>query len=412
MKTDHSLCDWGILLAVISAALCRVDVRGAEPLTLTHAIVQPFPAGVSRSGPWLLVSTDLIIGDGVSSYFDPEFLAEQNLMSWLDDEGTVWLSQLDAQSGALIPADGRGVMLGKGAKFINLVDPLTNVVSNGPEFGISRRGVGIYYITPGFQIARFDVGHASTEILTPGSARVLGALPSTDAHDDACRVMYARKEQSENGPRRPGEWLDETQPQVVGGFPFSKGGSSGPHWIPGSRAIITNLTDSTGVVQVARYEIDTRITTYLTSGPGDKVDAIAFAAPEYPGELLFLVITDQQWLDIYRQVENTWIRIRRITTPDARFSSDIEVKMSSAESVSYRGRTYFTYQGNDAQGNKRIGLAALKSTLNQWISQPSAARQYDPEGIVLGDQLFVYYYFNKTEGQVSELHRCAIQLWP
>ncbi|HUQ71509.1 MAG TPA: hypothetical protein VM165_18420 [Planctomycetaceae bacterium] len=360
--------------------------------------------------PGLLTSTDVVIGDPAVSYVDPEFLPEERLMVWQDAAGEVWLCEVDPDTGNMVPADGKGESAGRAAPLLTKRNPFFKVTYNGPEFGVSQQGIVVYYCdSEQLEITRFDLASRRIDIPVPGVTRnTLALISSKVPGAPGTLVMYGRIGATPAGGNQIlNEWFDDSEPEVVHPVPRIKSGTSGPQWFPGQRAIIAQLPDENGVEQVCRYDIDAEQFTLLTDTPGDKIDSFAFQAPEYPGEILFLTLNQRQWLEVYRQRGTRWTRILRIPAPAS--SAKTSSGLKSAEPVAYRGKTYITYLADSGDKMTRIALASLDGKINAWVSRAGQLDQYDPEGIVLGDKLFVYYYDGVNQQDIHALHRCRVQ---
>ncbi|MDZ4689196.1 MAG: hypothetical protein SH850_29315 [Planctomycetaceae bacterium] len=411
-------------LAATAGVLCGSIARAAEPPLPEHAesvVLRPMWATWPTGTPRLVISTDTRIGDARVSYKDPEFDVASELMVWQDGQEQVWLCRFDPRTGDLIPRDGRDRFVGQGSPYLPQgksppTDFLKTVV-NGPEFGLSQRGLGIYFCTgddpENYQLARWGLSDQTLEILAPEPTNgVRGAFASSDPQDEVGRVLCGRLERQPDGTLQVATyWFEENDPDNVQPFSRSTFGTTGPRWIPGQRAIVSNLYDEAGIPQIVRYDIDTQQTTFLTSGPNSKIDAIFFETPEFPGEQLFLCLVDNRWIDVYRRQGPGWTAIRRIAAPNAE-SFDTPPSTLSAEPVVYRGQTYFTYAVGYADNSSRIALASLDGQVNTLVSTAGQTRQLDPEGVAVGDQLFVYYWTLANGQSVNELHRCKVQFWP
>jgi hypothetical protein len=406
---------WGGVLVI--AGLAEAEAANIRTVARTPfklpGVVTLVPARDSLRLPGLLTSTDVVIGDAGVSYIDPEFLDEDRLMVWQDDVGDVWLCDIDPDTGDLRPADGKGEYAGRAAPLLTQTNPFFDVTYNGPEFGRSRQGVVVYYCnSDDLSVTRYDLATQRIDIPVPGTTRNTRALISSkEASFPGTLVMYARIGDAATPGKKQifNEWFNDAQPQIVRSVPRIKAGTSGPQWMPGERAIIAQQPDANGVEQVCRYDIDTEQFTLLTDTPGDKIDSFAFRAPEYPGETLFLTLNQRKWLEVYRQQGGRWNRILRMTAPGS--SAKTSSGLKSAEPVSYRGKTYITYLADGADAIPRIALASLDGRVNTWVSQAGSLKQFDPEGVVLGDNFYVYYYDGVNAQDLHTFHRCRIQIW-
>lgn len=357
----------GCLLAIgLAADVCaQTSAQPKSPTRLAlPSIVSLEPGRGPMTLPRLLTSTDVTIGDPSVSYVDPEFLPDERLMVWQDAGCEVWLCSVDPDTGGMVPANGKGQFAGRAAPLLTKRNPLLGVTYNGPEFGISRQGIVVYYSdSEQLEIARYDLASQRIDIPVPGTTRNTRALIASKDHDDpGTRVMYLRVEGAAASANLKivNEWFDDSDLEVVHPLPLLKSGTSGPQWIPGQRAIIAQLPDQSGVEQVCRYDIDAGQFTLLTDTPGNKIDSFAFAAPEYPGELVFLTLNERKWLEAYRLQGSQWTRILHLPAPGTSANSSSGLK--SPEPVVYRGRTYITY------------LADFENTITRgWSSMTSCS---------------------------------------
>jgi hypothetical protein len=410
------------LVWLIGPALGAVAIAGDRPTVLSSLlppmVVQPLPTGLSVAGPHLVTSTDTRIGDRMTSYLDPEFLIDHRLMVWQDFQNNLWLCQFDPETGALIPEDGKGTYVGPTAPLLQYDRPLWDVVFNGGEFGISREGVGVYFCTGSqrteFEVARFDVTTGTMKILAPGKTTgCLAAFATRNPDDEQCDVFFGRLGQSEaDTPGRDSRWFNEARPDVQTPFQVSSWGKNGIRWLPGQRAILLNAEDSNGVAQIGRYDLNTAKTTLWTTGPGSKRDATPTFAPEFGNEMVFLAVNEDRAIEVYRRSGSSWRCITRITGPANSAAGRGIPEVGTAEFVTYQGATYITYIVKYPDDSTRVCLASLDGRLNTPVSMPSALRQYDPEGVGVGNKLFVYYYQDANADGVNEFHRCDVQLWP
>lgn len=410
----YSLAGCVLVLSLLTESHAAAKVRSVKktPFKL------PSVVGLIRRGgplglPGLVTSTDVIIGDASVSYIDPEFLMEERLVVWQDDQGEVWVCELDEETGDLVPSDGKGQYAGRAAPLLTKENPFFDVTYNGPEFGQSQQGIVVYYSDhETLEITRYNLATRQVDIPVPGRTHNTRALISSkEPGYPGTLVMLARIGDADNplGKQIFNEWFDDAEPEVVHPVPRIKSGTSGPQWFPGERAIIAQTADANGVQQVSRYDIDTEQFTLLTDTPGSKIDSFAFEAPEYPGEILFLTLNQRKWLEVYRQQGNQWTRILRIPAPES--TARTSTGMKSAEPVSFQGKTYFTYLADNGQQITRVALASLDGRVNMWVNPTGQLNQFDPEGVVLGDKLFVYYYDGVNAQNIHVLHRSLVQFW-
>lgn len=405
----------------------RPSVRGTAAPAERQDSPRP-PAGAASTavlgwqGPGTPVvwSLDRRIGDPAISYVDPEVASATGLVAWQDDLGHIWVCQLDRQTGDLIPPDGRGQYLAQGVPLFSSSNSGDNVfrVINGPEWGFSQRGAGVYFLFGDnalrYQIGRVQLNDLTFEAVTPPSTQAaLGAFPSEDVRDPVGRVLYSRlvEPPDQAAGRIASEWIEEDRPRAAAAFPLDSIGSVGPRWIPGQRAIVTNVADGDRVRQIARHDIDTGETTLLTTGPEPKADAVFFAAPEFPGELVFSCIVAETEIAFYRQVGPGWQEIGRVAAPQGPLTA-APPSVSSAEPFVYRGRSLVVYVATDRDDSTRICVGSLDGTINARISRSSPLRQVDPEVVVFDDRLFVHYWTSPDETGVNQLHLCQVRLVP
>lgn len=403
-----------LMCAMLSTEEAAAKVRTAakNPLRVPN-VVRLIPGRGTLGLPGLLTSTDVIIGDSTVSYIDPEFLDDERLMVWQDGTGEVWTCHVDPDTGNMLPPDGKGHYAGHAAPLLTKANPLFDVTYNGPEFGWSQQGIVVYYSQfEGLDILRYNLTTQQIDMPFSGKTQNTRALISSKERTfPGTLVMYARIGDANNriGKQIFNEWFDDSEPEVVHEVPRIKAGTSGPQWIPGQRAILAQYPDSKGIDQVCRYDIDTKAFTILTDTPGNKIDSFPFEAPEYPGEILFLTLNERKHLEVYRSVNGRSIRILRLPAPET--TGDTSSGMKSAEPVIFQGKTYFTYLADYQNQITRIAFAALDGQISTWISPAGPLDQFDPEGVVLDDHLYVYYYDGVNTQNIHTFHRCEILLW-
>ncbi|MBN1448945.1 MAG: hypothetical protein JXA28_13530, partial [Bacteroidetes bacterium] len=82
---------------------------------------------------------DEVISDTASSLQDPEIDWLGNRIVWADTDG-IWVADIDPETGAFIPANGRGVLIDSTPSYMGM-----SLVANGPEWAMSRDGSEVIY---------------------------------------------------------------------------------------------------------------------------------------------------------------------------------------------------------------------------------------------------------------------------
>ena len=398
----------GLRCGEVAAADPMPRRSSGEPNPTWQALLRPTidaATALFRPRP-RVVSIDHRVGSLGIDYVDPEFWPSQKRMVWQDRENNIWLCELNPQTGALVPADGRGQKLGAAARMIGEKSGEEVRVINSAEWGLSQRGLGVYFVAMlengDFVGKRVSVPEGVEETLTPlGQDVYVGILPSTDVTDVQTRLLYVSP--IENALIR--YWQEEMEPALARPFPNAAIGSTGPRWIPGERAICTNVKDADGIKQIARYDIDTEVTTILTTGPGEKTDGFFFDAPEFGNERMFLCLIDTLSIGVFRLVDGRWTQLSNITPPRPT-APEVELVVLSNEPFTYRGRSYVSY-GFEGGNQSAVCVASVDGRVNAVISTPSRLRNIDPEAVVLDDRLWVYYWTNQAEH--AELHAVRVE---
>jgi hypothetical protein len=358
--------------------------------------------------PLVLTAREVPIGGDNLAYKDPEFWIEGRKVAWQDGDDQIWLADIDPRSGEWIPADGRGKLLGRAANIESDQSTGRPGSWNGPEWGFSQQGPAVYFtMIDGNgvnQQARYRLNTGLTEQITFGGNRGRsGTLPSKDAGDPFTRIMYFI---GRFGTGQGGEahWQWENDNSTEANLPATDWAFSGPQWIPGQPAIVTNQRDAAGVQQVARFETragNTATPEILTTDPRDKVDTYFFKAPEYGGELAFITLLDKQDIGVYRQIGGKWtlqrtLQVPVIPPPGSRLT------VFSAEPFSFGGRSYFSFAitfGTAYQNPSWIYVMSIDGTYVEQVSDASNVARIDPEYFYTDEQVFIYYYTVEKGGR-------------
>lgn len=321
---------------------------------------------------------------------DLEFDPTARRMAFVDLAQRLRVVDLGADGLSLSPGC-RGRVVDTGA-----VSAMPGVpLRNGPEWGLSQRGVELFYTkigaagVPSLARAWPEGRRWRTEALAQGEQRGL-ALASVDVLDPQPRLLYA-------GMHPAGFplilWRESTDPASEAFFPASGNPETGgaPRWIPGQRALTAVRMDRAGVRQALRYELDAGAFESLTDGPGDKDEVWMWPAPEFGGESVFITVTDGCCLDVHRRIDGTWQRIHRIEA--SAFSR--WPRIFSPEPFVHQGRSYVAMQLSRSKLDiSDIWIAAIDpaAPLLRQVSDPATSKvRGEPEWLALPSGVFVYY---------------------
>lgn len=254
-------------------------------------------------------TNDQIVSDPAADIPDPEFDSVGHRMVWQDEEGNLWVANLDPDTGTIIPTDGKGILVDTG---LYPVDQLLN----GPEWAYGSDTIYIAYTKDVNGVSRLasarldDNGDWVPEILQMGRYRLRPyGTPSSNSHQP--RIVYLRQ----TGPgqqvmawRNLGSPVSEITAEVSGGV---------GRWIEDEPAFVTvHAIDGVGQ-QVVKVDADTGAITQLTTDAGVKVQPYMWWAPEYNDYLLMTQIGTTQ-VGIYRKINRHWTCIYVIVLPSSK----------------------------------------------------------------------------------------------
>ena len=106
-----------LLLVVLALVLssCATERRAPTP-ALSEKLAPAAPAPNIVGGKSWEVD-DKRIGAQGTAYIDNEYWQDGKKMAWMDGSLNLWLCDVEVSSGKLIPEDGKGIQIGKGAPF-------------------------------------------------------------------------------------------------------------------------------------------------------------------------------------------------------------------------------------------------------------------------------------------------------
>ncbi|MFZ5830839.1 MAG: alpha/beta hydrolase fold domain-containing protein [Planctomycetota bacterium] len=371
------------------------------------------PPVVSRD-TWKPVDEN--IGSASVSYRDPEFLQQGGLVTFADQNGDVWVGEMDLQTGRFAKAHGGcdhqlDVPVSKWSRYCN-----------GPEWGLDASGPAVFYIKDNAhgtgQLWRAAPPWDCPEVtqLTRGAEihnwicepSVNTALPTT-------RVIIYRG----GGPRggNVSAWINENAPTQTHAFTnrayLARFSIDTPFitWSPRLRAGDRSTT------QVSLLDTETGKVREITADGGAKYDPWLWHAPEFDGEVLLCVNLDERAIAIYRDMNrdktSPWSRIAEIRLP----ADAPHPQLKSCEPVNGGrgafGRSWFAAQaGDDSDNDTSIWLLGFEENgahtvrrLDDGMVVGKTARRLDPESLVGERELFVYYNHLERAG-ASQLRLC------
>lgn len=352
-------------------------------------VQRPDEFATSRSQQSLTIGElERRIGDPLADYMDPEYrvTGDGGLITFIDGADVVRLKAIDAE-GHLVDEGTPGQALGTNGPYFRS--------ANGPEFGVSARGQAIVWTGLDDAGVRqfFLYRDGGTTQLTHGSDDVSANLPCKDPTAPEQKILGFTMD----GGAQSWFWISEQQPEVRHPVPLAEFGSSGPWWYLDSSRILTNTTVGR-FAQVTLVEPDggQRV---LTSGATDKVDMLAFRAPELGGAPVLLTILKERrqsrQLAFYRvnetQPQSTPLALAPFQT-DLRSPEPFVFGSTSGASLVVTG-----------QDSNDIVLVGLDAGVTK-VSGTTALARTDPETFVIGSSLYVSYYVTSRTGPIALFH--------
>ena len=373
------------------------------------------PDATSKTSDNSWIPVDEAIGAANVSYRDPELLQQGGLMVFADENGNVWVSELEPQTGRFkTKSDGCQHRIdGPISKWSRYC--------NGPEWGLDSKGPALFYIKDNAQ----GTGQLWQADPPWDKPQLTQLTHDTDIHNWICEPSVSASQPNTRiiiyhggGPKGNNvtAWLDEDQPVQPHVFTerayLARFSIDTPHitWSPRRRAGDRSTT------QVSLLDTTTGKVCVITADDGAKYDPWLWHAPEFKGELLLCVNLDERGLAIYRDTSrdgiSPWTRIAEIKLPiDAPHP-----QLKSCEPVNGGhgafGRSWFTAQGgDDKDANTSIWLLGFDTSgqhtvrrLDDGATSQTAARRLDPETLLGERELYVYY--TRVTASGSELRMC------
>lgn len=338
---------------------------------------------------------------------DPEFHPDGTRMVYMTTTGDVRVAGL-LPDGSIDSSGCVGERVDTGSTW-TLPDL---IFRQGPEWGVSALGSEIIHTRSlpdgGFALARVwqDAGTWRQEVLKRGEDRGMQVV-SRDEADPNARIMYLRYAAGKYIP----SWRESNQPLTEAALKVSGNAESGgvPRWVPGTRWVSTAVADADGVFQAAVYDIDTKLTRLLTTGPERNDEVWLWRAPEFGDDWAMLTVEDSCCLRIYREVMGEFVPV---LSYDVRTLAGLN-KIYSPEPVVHAGRSYVAFQASNLKLDKKSQIwvvgADPAQPLARQVSAGTRAIRIEPEWVETPTGLFVYYT-QYGDDKLSALRRAATGL--
>ncbi len=338
------------------------------------------------------VPDDQIISDPSVSLVDPEVDQFNHRIAWQSLENELWVADLDMDTVALTPADGKGTLIDAN------VAPLTSTL-NGPEWAFGAGGSWIVYTNQsayGYNIAAARQKMTGEWVVSNLKNSLLRSVPlgtpNTNTDQPAKTVYYLYNRQNTN---RYLAWRNVNNPNSEGVFADNTATSA--RWVENLPLIVFPAMRD-GFKQVVLVDTETGQPSQLTFDPTDKYLPYIWMAPEY-GELLMMVMIDKTDIGIYHQVGSAWDLIYQYKLPTTK------PFVHSPEPFVYNGQSYIMVVAADQLGSggsfpglpvgpTEIWVAGVDGTqpFFRRIDDPSyEARRLDPEIFISNSDAVVLY---------------------
>jgi hypothetical protein len=347
--------------------------------------------------------------------------------NWVSRSNELWIAQIDFNTGAIYPPNGRGVLVDTSAAYFS-------DFGNGPEWVFWQGDSQLIYtrytpgaaITPqntGIGLAKTVNGSWSAGFIPGGLGRITPG-PSQSVGDAVPLVTYA------SGTDAKVYWRELTD--TVGAEQKSPWLSTGlsVRWVPNtSRLVFVNgATDAAGgrFQQVFEFDTATNAVTQLTFDATEKRGAFMFPAPEFGGDMVFFTVSARTKLQIFRFKADSagvrrWTLVKTVTAPSS------TPYIATPEPFIHNGRTWIYMTTSSSKGASditvptRLAITGIDPAVNNFrmlvdSSSPVRLRQ-DPEYFITALGPFLYYSRaipgTATAGPVNEgVYRIDLGLGP
>lgn len=400
MRKIHLLF-WALLIIGVA---CRFSVL--SPTSIATLPTLPLPtAGIE------FVPQSNMVGDPNVNYANVEFTADMQYMVWFElldqrGNGVVWHCGVDARTGSLIPADGKGFR-----------------AFESTIYGRANPGLdmdGVYYVgmdRNGKMILVRPTSPTSGETFelpTPPDLLRRAIYPTVLPAQRGGYVFWIRDEIEPGATNPKNTWVElqyisledsqnvkvierQSRPSRRGFAPMD---SAFARWMKGKPALTYGFEDENGIVQVRMFDLSqpNPIPQAVTNDTGDKVDPYSWLYNQQ--EILLPGIDAKAITRVYtRQFGDLWFgTVETIIPPASKLKTALA---QSNEPIVFQGQAYTAYQVNEGgisfwevtfEKPGEIWLSTLFQTpQQQWLLSDSATAKAEPEPFVGETKVWVFY---------------------
>lgn len=309
-----------IFVSGVVRRLGRIHMLG-ECLVAVAALLVPLASHAQWAPNEKMVSPNPML-------LDPEFSQNLAKFAWTHLDGTLYLGDVNRDTGAFEPMTGMGQAIATGIFNIGL-----RLIFNGPEWMDTIAGDQLFFTywgqgdQPKLTNARIGLagqdaaGNWVVRRMSPGLPRHMGITSQTPG-DPNPQVMYW-------DPKLNYYWRNAWDSSSEQPLPFLKPAAKAWRFVTGMRAIIYSAPVD-GVVQVFTYQLDTGAHTQMTFDDGDKDTGRQvpwmWRAPEFDNDYVFSTFANQSELRVYRKLpgddgERRWTKIFSFQQPNGIINS-------------------------------------------------------------------------------------------
>ncbi|MCI0508026.1 MAG: serine hydrolase, partial [Gammaproteobacteria bacterium] len=349
------------------------------------------------------------LGDTGAQYIDPEILGGENLMTFQDQSGKVWVARLDPVSGLFSSVDGKDMLMAEGALSVRQT-------YNGPEFGLDKNGWSVFFTkavndVPQVWRSRLSDGKPQAQPLYTDSQRRQSVLASKNEQASEIDLLYVQ------GKLGDGHffWADGNRAASETKVVRLKEVDS-PRWIDNTMKFVFVESDGKDAGQIKLVDTELGKVSTITNDAGVKSFAYGWRAPEFDDELLVLALVDYTAVGVWRDTAHGyWQRIATLTPPKAsRYKY-----FGSPEPFVSAGNSYVSLvlKDSNTRGSFRDSEVWILGIDNDATTRFTRrvddglfpVMRSDPE--IFSSESEIYVYYNAVDkDKVYEIHRARTGL--